>query len=184
MSPRLVLLSGYPGSGKTSVANYLVDNFEFSRLGKEDIRLMAYRPKAGQYTMQPLWTQRESILNPLINDMKLLFLFRGFDVVIDTTAATTQARAEFLDTSNIGELCIEKHLIVLKVDREQLLYRRGRCIIEDVWEKYITWEEPETNPTTSSVLYYQNNTPQDLEAICNDLRLRFERKNEIYAPVE
>jgi len=181
MTPRLVVLSGYPSSGKTTIARYMQRELGFERVASDDLRLMLFGVAHPELMKDPEYNLKEwEILWPLIDRGKAYLLTIGRDVVVDSTAAFNDLRRTLLNTryGNV-EIPAEKYLAIIHVDKEVLRQRDHPDAIE-TWNSF--WNEPESNPIGYEVLSYVNNTPEDREAIQRDLRRRFEKRGELFVP--
>ena len=181
MTPRLVVLTGYPTSGKSTIARYMQDELGFCKIGTDDIGEMLYGKSFPGVLQDEQGELKESIMRYGSYHLKMLLISEGFDTVLDVTAPTNDIRRQWLDTKHVnGEFPAEKYLMTLRVDKEELL-RRPFPEIVPFWDKH--WEEPEENPVGYELLLYRNNTPQDREVIYADLKQRFGKKGKIWVPV-
>lgn len=90
LKPFLVLLYGYPGSGKTHFARQFCDNVLAAHVQADKIR--------GELFEQPRYdTQENSIVNSLSNYMIQEFLNNGVSVVYDVNAARGGQRKKLYD---------------------------------------------------------------------------------------
>jgi predicted kinase len=146
-----LVLSGYPGSGKTRLAHRLIaENENFVRLSVDDLRDMYFGPG------QP--PKEEEFVYGTIATLRDATLDSGRSVIIDTTAPRNTTREFLLHTrvSNAVQL-----LVVLIVDKSVLearnLERKMGGAVE-AWDK--VWE----NPSSSiAVMKFRNNSPDEFE---------------------
>lgn len=189
--PYLVLTAGYPCAGKSQAAGFLRDELGFIKLSSDNLREDLYGVKDfDKYKKEPGFKEKESLLFSLIGDGKLRSLYNGFDVVIDSTATYDDSRAFLFNTmTRQGELLVDRSLLHIKA-RDDIIRARNRAkgrdndVVEE-WGR--EWEEPtgETHGITYNVIPYDNNEPDDLEAMLKDLDKRFRRtKSHIYVPAD
>lgn len=172
--PRLVLLSGYPRAGKTTVAGYLQE-LGFVRIARSPLREMLFGRTAPELTEDHDFKPKEyDILWPTVNYMKLGLLPRGCDVVIDASAVYNDMRRQLLDTLSID---VEKHLIVLRTAWNEVVRREmERSGDLGYLQKLASdWQEPSPD-LGCPVIEYHNNIPEDLETIKADLHSRFKKR--------
>lgn len=130
-----IVLSGYPGSGKTMLARRLVaENPSFVRLSVDDVRSMFYG------TTEP--TGDEEFVYTCLASLRDLALRKGHNVIIDSTAPQNSTRNFFLKTSVDG---VVRLLVVMLVSKSELDRRNRERNIVGASEAYDTaWEEPQT----------------------------------------
>ena len=146
-----IVLSGYPGSGKTKLAQRLVsDNRDFVRLNVDDLRAMYFGStgpsEQEDFVYNSLATLRDSTLGSRRS------------VVIDTTAPGNDVREFLLATRvrNVTELLIL--MIVEKSVLEDRNQKRQFIGAVDAWDK--AWQ----NPSKSlPVMKFRNNSPAEFE---------------------
>ena len=74
---KVLVLSGLPGSGKTTYALQLVEKLGWKRINKDDLRAMVDNSQ---------WSEKnEKLIVKLRNDLLLRFLQDGYSVVVDDT---------------------------------------------------------------------------------------------------
>jgi len=129
-----IVLSGYPKSGKTMLANRLIaENQYFARIGVDELRDMLFNESPP--------CRDEFLVYSMIAEMRNDLLKKGYSVVIDSTAPDNVTR-EFLIATKVKY--INRLLVVLNVDKEVLIKRNiekfGDATSVFVWDK--RWEEP------------------------------------------
>ena len=128
-----LVLSGYPGSGKTVLAERLVsENKRFARLCGDDLRKMLFNEHYPSRDEEPIFLA--------LIAMRDLLLKAGWSVVIDTTAPDNMIRTVLL-TTKIPD--VRSLLVVMNVKRRVLMKRnreKGRPDAVQVWDRY--WSEP------------------------------------------
>lgn len=174
--PLLVVMTGLPCSGKSAVAEFLVNNRKFAKVSSDDLRKTLYGvTDFPRYVKQPSAEVREHSLFDVMHDTKMILLGNGLDVVIDSTAMNDLVRATLFNT-DIGteQIPAERYLIHLTADKKILKERsrvKGRKpITVDHWEK--TYKAPNPNTLKCTYLCYENNTPENLSGIKSDLEGR------------
>ena len=128
-----IVLSGYPGSGKTVLARRLVsDDPTFVRVSAEDLRSMFY----GTAEL----SEDEEFVYSSLASLRDLALRRGHNVILDSTAPQNSTR-EFLMGTNVDD--VVPLLIVMIVSKTEVDRRnRERNIVgaSAAWDQ--AWEEP------------------------------------------
>lgn len=172
-TPRLVVLCGFPSSGKSQVAEYMNSKHGFNVLCTDKTREeMGYRFNAFSDELHEEERNRfhemEEIMMKKINLRKHEHLIRNEDVVIDSCALYKRTRDDFL-LSHIAE----KYLLFLEVDDDILIQRNMekdftfvKEMLDVLKRKY--WEEPSPSKDYT-LLRYHNNVPGDLEFLLRDL---------------
>jgi predicted kinase len=149
-----IVLSGYPGSGKTKLAQRLVsDNRDFVRLNVDDLRAMYFG------TTEP--SEQEDFVYNTLATLRDTTLGSRRSVVIDTTAPGNDMR-DFLLATRIRNVI--QLLILMVVDKSVLEDRnRQRQFIGavDAWDK--AWESPSKK---MPVMKFRNNSPAEFETSC------------------
>jgi len=146
-----IVLSGYPGSGKTRLARRLVsDNSNFVRLNVDDLRTMYFG------TAEP--SEREDFVYDSLASLRDTILGDRRSVVIDTTAPGNDAR-DFLLSARIRN--VTQLLVLMVVERSVLEERnRQRQVIGaiEAWDK--AWQNPSRN---MPVMKFRNSSPAEFE---------------------
>jgi len=131
-----IVLSGYPGSGKTVLARRLVsENKDFVRLNIDDLRSM-YFGKSGP-------SEEEDFVYDTLATIRDTTLGSRRSVVIDTTAPGNDMRNFLLNTRVRNVI----QLLVLMVVEKSVLEERNRkrqfLGAVDAWDK--AWQVPSKN---------------------------------------
>ena len=146
-----LVLSGYPGSGKTVLARRLVsENESFVRLSVDDLRDMFFSaiepPKDDEFVYNCLASLRDLVLRG------------GRSVVMDSTAPRNTTRQFLLNTRVPGVIRL---VVLLVVEKDELAGRnreRGMTGAVEAWDK--AWENPTGN---MPVLKFRNNSLAEFE---------------------
>jgi len=149
----LIVLSGYPGSGKTLLARRLVADYPYlARVGVDELREMLF------YEAYPC--RDEYLVYSMIAEMRDALLKKGYSVVIDSTAPDNVTR-EFLLTSKVS--LVNSLLVVFNVERDILVERSierfGTARPIDAYDK--RWENPKGG---IAIFKFKSNTPEEFEA--------------------
>lgn len=146
-----LVLSGYPGSGKTVLARRLVtENPNFVRLSVDDLRDMFFGP------VEP--PKDEEFVYNCLASLRDLVLSSGRSVVIDSTAPRNMTREFLLKTKVEG---VTRLVVVIVVDKNELEGRnreRGMLGAVEAWDK--RWENP---PSRMPLMKFRNNSLTDFE---------------------
>jgi len=146
-----IVLSGYPGSGKTKLAQRLVsDNRDFVRLNVDELRAMYFgrtEPSEDEdFVYNTLATLRDAALGSRRS------------VVIDTTAPGNDMR-DFLLATGIRNVT---RLLILMVVEKSVLEDRNRkrqfLGAVEAWDK--AWQKPSKN---MPVMKFRNSSPAEFE---------------------
>jgi len=161
--PKLVVLTGYPTCGKSRVSKFLAQNLGYTRISGDEISIELFGhtyPYTDDENPERIW---ETIYKRRDEG-----LTEGRNVVIDTTAYDEQRRKRLFN----ARIPADKYLVWLQVNPETMNRRtRERKWTEnsiEQWKNFVGWEDPKQNDYR--LLVYQNNDPEDLETIKNDLR--------------
>lgn len=146
-----LVLSGYPGSGKTMLARRLIsENHEFVRINVDELRSMYFGagqpPRDEEFVYNTITSLRDSILR------------NRHSVVIDSTAPLNFTRHILLDTNVRG---VTRLLVVMIVEKNELEGRnreRGIGGAAEAWGK--VWENPVGQV---HVLKFRNNSLAEFE---------------------
>lgn len=158
-----VVLSGYPRSGKTTLARRLVSDYLYlARVSVDDLRAMLF------YEAYPC--RDEFLVYSLIAELRDMLLKRGYSVIIDSTAPDNITR-QFLLTSKVKH--VSSLLVVMNVDRSILMQRSiemfGDAGVLAAYDE--RWESPFSGIT---VFEFNSNTPADFDDSYNRLKMLLE----------
>ena len=146
-----LVLSGYPGSGKTVLARRLVaDQPNFLRLSVDDLRSMFFG------SAEP--SSDEEFVYTCLTSMRDLALRSGHSVVLDSTSPRNDTRQLLLNTRVQG---VVRLLVVLVVDKKELGRRnreRGFQGAVEAWDR--SWDNP---LSTMPVMKFRNNSASNFE---------------------
>ena len=146
-----IVLSGYPGSGKTIVANRLIsEDHNFIRLSPDDLRKMFFG------TSEP--TVDEDLVYTCLASLRDLALIRGHNVILDCTAPRNSTREFLLRTKINGVVRLLVMMVVSKNELERRNKNRDMIGAVEAWDK--TWESP---PSTMPVMKFRNETRSDFD---------------------
>lgn len=139
--PKLTVLRGLPGSGKSTLSQKMMDeNPKLRRINKDMMRQMSNQGKFSP--------KDENALNATLYFMTEAFLLSGFDVVSDNMNLAdqhTHAFAQIIDSIHARtDLKIEMEVIDLDVALETCIERVVARNLESHWESRNMVIEPET----------------------------------------
>jgi predicted kinase len=146
-----LVLSGYPGSGKTVLARRLVsENPSFVRLSVDDLRDMFFGPMESP-------KEDEFVYNCLAS-LRDLVIRSGRSVVLDSTAPRNATRQFLLNTKVEDAIRLVVLFVVEKGELEGRNRERGIIGAVEAWDK--TWENPSGN---MPVMKFRNNSLAEFE---------------------
>jgi predicted kinase len=146
-----LVLSGYPGSGKTVLARRLVsENPSFVRLSVDDLRDMFFGP------LEP--PKDDEFVYNCLASLRDLVLRSGRSVVLDSTAPRNATRQLLLNTRVEDVIRLVVLFVVEKEELEGRNRERGIMGAVEAWDK--TWENPSGN---MPVLKFRNNSLAEFE---------------------
>jgi len=146
-----IVLSGYPGSGKTVVARRLVsENPTFVRLSVDDVRSMLYGAS------EP--STDEEFVYTCLASLRDLALRRGHNVILDCTAPRNSTREFLLRTKVEDVVPLLVIMVVSKAELERRNRERNYVGAIEAWDK--TWE---ASSSTMPVMKFHNDSRADLE---------------------
>jgi predicted kinase len=148
-----LVLSGYPGSGKTTLARRLIsENHEFVRLNVDELRSMYFG--AGQ----PLREEEEEFVYNTITTLRDSILRSRRSVVIDSTAPRNSTRHILLSTKVEG---VTRLLVVMIVEKNEL---EGRNRVRGIGGAAAAWDKVWENPAGRvQMLNFRNNSLAEFE---------------------
>ncbi len=166
-----IVLSGYPKSGKTMLANRLVaENKKFARVGVDDLRAMLFNE------VPPC--RDEFLVYSIIAELRDYLLRKGYSVVIDSTAPDNVTRSFLLMTKikNVNRL-----VILFNVEREVIIERNialfGDSTPIFAWDE--RWENP---PVGVPIFKFKSNNMEEFEAYYARLTELLESEMHPYKP--
>jgi len=167
----LIVLSGYPGSGKTVLAKRLVADYpHLARIGVDELREMFFN--------EAYPCRDEYLVYSMIAEMRDALLKKGYSVVIDSTAPDNVTR-EFLLTSKVSP--VNSLLVIFNVDREILIERSlerfGTSSPINAYDR--RWENPKG---WMAIFKFKSNTPEEFEAYYARLRELLESEIHPFKP--
>jgi predicted kinase len=167
----LIVLSGYPGSGKTLLARRLVADYPYlARVGVDELREMLF------YEAYPC--RDEYLVYSMIAEMRDALLKKGYSVVIDSTAPDNVTR-EFLLASKVS--LVNSLLVIFNVERDILVERSierfGTARPIDAYDK--RWENPKGG---TAIFKFRSNTPEEFEAYYARLKELLESETHPFKP--
>jgi predicted kinase len=128
-----IVLSGYPGSGKTVLARRLVsEDPTFVRVSVDDLRSMFYG------TPEP--TVDDEFVYNCLASLRDLALRTGHNVILDSTAPQNLTREFLLKTRVDGVVGLLIVMIVSKTEVDRRNRERKLIGASNAWDQ--TWEEP------------------------------------------
>jgi cytidylate kinase len=174
-----VLVSGLMGSGKTTISEYMADEFGFYRMHPGTVLKKLY----------PDMDSMDRVVRKALKDMILMYsadfakhvLMQGRDVVIERQALKNSSRHILLDIDSKGA---KKYWILPEAEPETRIRRvmerkdgfaKGLSYEETkrlVYGDMAQWERPDMFKGVE-VIHYRNEAPEDLIAIERDLQCRF-----------
>ena len=173
----LVMVSGYPSSGKSRLTTELARSDQWKRLSMDDIRTELFQiADVSKFTLEQRRKTKETLI--LRRDR---YLLKGKNVVIDRGAVNNRSRRDTLKVSKAtsGKLptALRRFFISLRVERNEILrraYKRGHLEIVGVGDFDRLWEEPRTfHESGVTFIEYDNNVEEDFQMILFDLKRLF-----------
>lgn len=148
----LIVLSGYPKSGKTSIARAIVERIRnCARVGSDDLREMLFGEHYPCRDERLLWT--------MIEETSRILQENGYHVVIDSSAPNN-----FLRKRLLGAAADRKMLVVVRASDETIRRRGGEELLAR-WK--IFWEEPSVD--ADKVLDERSEEPADIVRIATEV---------------
>jgi len=123
----LIVLSGYPKSGKTSIARAIVKKLKnCARIGSDDLREMFFGENYPCRNEQLLWT--------IIEELSRILQDNGYHVVMDSSAPNNVMRRRLLDAA------ADRRMLLVVRASEEVINERGGGRLLTLWKTF--WEEP------------------------------------------
>ncbi len=171
--PHLVVLTGYPSSGKSTARSFLESELGFSSISSDRIRDEMWGQSYPELMREGTEGERKNaaVWDEILRK-KNEYLLDKQDTVIDTTALDNYFRMALFDTRLTREIDIKslKTLVYLEVDRSELTRRnieRGRKNdANSEWDE--RWQPP-TQCGLYEIVTMQNTTPEDQQRMLQDL---------------
>ncbi len=155
-----LVLSGYPGSGKTVLARRVVsENSNFVRLSVDDLRDMFFSP------IEP--PKEEEFVYNTLAALRDLVLRNGRSAVLDCTSPKNSTRDFLLNSKVQGVVGLVVLMVVEKSELEGRNRERRVQGLVEVWDK--AWENPSSR---MPVMKFRNNSLSEFETsyyILNEL---------------
>ena len=146
-----IVLSGYPGSGKTVLARRLVsDNPNFVRINVDDLREMYFG------SAEP--SLDEEFVYGGLAALRDYALRSGRSVILDCTAPTNLTRDFLLKTNVPNVIRLVLHVVVEKAELEGRNRERGTEGLTEVWDA--VWQKPSIH---IPVMQFRNNSEAEFE---------------------
>lgn len=162
-NPKLVVLTGYPTCGKSTVSKFLAQSLGYTRLSGDEISIElfghTYSYKDDE-NPERIW---ERIYKRRDEGLK-----EGRNLVIDTTAYNERMRKRLFDTQTPADKYLVWLQVNLKTMNKRTVERQWTENSIEQWKNYVGWEDPKQNGY--QLLVYQNNNPNDLGSIKDELR--------------
>ncbi|MDP2924775.1 MAG: ATP-binding protein [Nanoarchaeota archaeon] len=157
----LVLLTGLPAGGKSTVAQRLVSEYGFAVLSTDDLRQSLF-----QQTYEELakdGKRKDEVIRKIIDYSKFQILSAGCDLVIDSTAPTEKFRRRMLELPEYLEQAVKKSVLYLRSEEQTRHSRHMARGGSEVSLKTIQgfWKEPQDGFCGASLYSIENNGNQD-----------------------
>ncbi|MEM3627907.1 MAG: ATP-binding protein [Candidatus Bathyarchaeia archaeon] len=166
-----IVLSGYPKSGKTMLANRLVaENKKFARIGVDELRTMLFNEAPP--------CRDEFLVYSIIAQLRDYLLKKGYSVVIDSTAPDNVTRA-FLLMTNVKN--VNRLVVLFNVDREVII-ERNIALFGDATPVFAWDERWETPPVGVPIFKFKSNNMEEFEAYYARLAELLESEMHPYKP--
>jgi len=153
----LVLLTGLPATGKSTVAQRLAEDRGFAILSTDDLRQSLFREDYGE--TRENGKAKEEIVRKVLDYSKLQLLLEGYDLVIDASAPTDKFRRRMLELPEDFGQVIKKYLLHMRSD-EQIIYSRQKArgrTKEAIEAIRGYWQKPQDGLLGSRLVEVENN---------------------------
>ncbi len=166
-----IVLSGYPGSGKTKLAQRLIaDHQYFARLGVDELRAMFFN--------EPYPCRDEYMTYSMIAEMRDALLRFGYSVIIDSTAPFNVTR-QFLLTTRVKP--VNPLLVVVAVDKPVLIDRTVEKYGDE--DKVLAYEKRWENPKEGfPVFKFKSNNVEEFDDYYARLKELLQSETHPYKP--
>lgn len=166
-----IVLSGYPGVGKTKLAKRLLtDHQYFARLGVDELRTMFFN--------ECYPCRDEYMTYSMIGEMRDALLRFGYSVVIDSTAPFNVTR-QFLLTTRVKP--VNPLLVVVTVDRPVLVERTMEKYGDE--EKVLAYEKRWENPEEGFPIFkFKSNNAEEFDDYYARLQELLQSETHPYKP--
>ncbi|MBS3074869.1 ATP-binding protein [Candidatus Pacearchaeota archaeon] len=165
----LVLLTGLPAAGKSTVAQRLVRENGFAILSTDDLRQSLF-----QQTYEELakdGKRKDEVVRKIIDYSKLQILAAGCDLVIDSTAPTEKFRRRMLELPKDLEQTIKKTILYVSagefVRNSRHISRGGSGVALETIQGF--WKEPRDGFCGASLYSIYNNSDSDIGKLYRDV---------------
>ena len=187
MAQKLVVLSGYPCSGKSTLSRFMRDELGYFCLSMDDLRENMYRmtfPEmieviGNEDPTSRAFTNEEQYLRGVFQIQKIALLNTGKDVVLDGTFGYNSWRFELLQPS-FGILHydtpLKRYLVMIDVDRNILEERAKKKdrdpetlkLWDSFWENTVDFIYPGEN--TPKIIRLNNDNLDDMQTMFRTMR--------------
>jgi predicted kinase len=177
--PNLVVITGATSSERAEIANYLVENKRFVSLAEDSVRQEIYRVDEAnflKYIDSEEGKVKESLLFWGLQDLKMMYLRNGFDVIYNCAKLNDEIRRRIFNVScEDVDIDVNKLLINLYVSQdvvEEMNKKEGKE--ENLGrDNPDYWKIPTYFGGYEQVLTLENNSREDLENILREIGSRF-----------
>ncbi len=166
-----IVLSGYPGAGKTKLAKRLItDHHYFARLGVDELRAMFFN--------EPFPCRDEYMTYSMIGEMRDALLRFGYSVIVDSTAPFNVTR-QFLLTTKVKP--VNPLLVVITVDKPVLIERTVEKYGDE--DKVMAYEKRWENPQEGfPVFKFKSNDEEEFNDYYARLKELLQSETHPYKP--